>query len=82
MSDVANFCNAFPNVEMTFEVQDPDDVTASDPVSVIVTLEREDDEQEPDEGWGKVGWMKVHKRSLFLLTFGFLWSLSRSTKAA
>ena len=54
MSDVANFCNAFPNVEMTFEVQDADDLTASDPVSVIVTLEREDDEQEPDEGWGKV----------------------------
>ena len=53
MADVANFCNAFPNVEMTFEVQDPDDVTASDPVSLVVTLEREE-EEEPEDGWGKV----------------------------
>lgn len=57
MGDVANFCNAFPNVEMGFEVEDSDDVTAGDPVSLLVTLEREgeEDEDEPDGGWGKVG---------------------------
>ncbi|CAM9667618.1 unnamed protein product, partial [Hapterophycus canaliculatus] len=56
MGDVANFCNAFPNVEMAFEVQDSDDVTAGDPVSLLVTLEREgeEDEDEPEGGWGKV----------------------------
>lgn len=56
MADVANFCNAFPNVEMAFEVQDSDDITAGDPVSLVVTLERdgEEDEDEPEDGWGKV----------------------------
>lgn len=56
MADVANFCNAFPNVEMAFEVQESDDITAGDPVSLVVTLERdgEEDEDEPEGGWGKV----------------------------
>lgn len=56
MADVANFCNAFPNVEMGFEVQESDDITAGDPVSLVVTLERdgEEDEDEPEGGWGKV----------------------------
>lgn len=56
MADVANFCNAFPNVEMAFDVEDSDDITAGDPVSLIVTLEREgeEDEDEPEGGWGKV----------------------------
>ncbi len=56
MADVANFCNAFPNVEMTFDVQDSDEITAGDPVSLVVTLERdgEEDEDEPEGGWGKV----------------------------
>ena len=56
MGDVANFCNAFPNVEMAFDVEDSDDITAGDPVSLVVTLEREgeEDEDEPEEGWGEV----------------------------
>lgn len=61
MADVATFCNAFPNVEMAFEVQDSDDITAGDPVSLVVTLEREgeEDEDEPEEGWGKVSCSKL-----------------------
>ncbi|CAM9812570.1 unnamed protein product [Ectocarpus sp. 6 AP-2014] len=56
MGDVANFCNAFPNVEMDFEVQESDDITAGDPVTLVVSLEREgeEDEDEPEGGWGKV----------------------------
>lgn len=56
MGDVAKFCNSFPNVEMAFEVQDSDEITAGDPVTLLVTLEREgeDDEEEPEGGWGKV----------------------------
>lgn len=56
MADVANFCNAFPNVEMSFEVQDAEDVTAGDAVTLVVNLEREgeEDEDEPEGGWGKV----------------------------
>ena len=49
MADVAVFCNSYPNVDVSFEVQDPDDVTAGDPVEVIVTLERDIDEEEMDE---------------------------------
>ncbi|CAM9784076.1 unnamed protein product, partial [Sphacelaria rigidula] len=56
MADVANFCNLFPNVEMEFEVLDSDEVTAGDAVTLVVTLEREgeEDEDEPEGGWGKV----------------------------
>ena len=43
------FCNSYPNVDVSFEVQDPDDVTAGDPVELIVTLERDIDEEEMDE---------------------------------
>lgn len=46
MADVAVFCNNYPNIEVAVEVQDPDDLTAGDPVQIVVNLEREIDEQE------------------------------------
>jgi len=49
MADVAVFCNNYPNIDVTFEVEDPDDVTAGDPVQFTVQLEREIDEDEMDE---------------------------------
>uniref|UniRef100_A0A7S1ZT27 SEC63 domain-containing protein n=1 Tax=Trieres chinensis TaxID=1514140 RepID=A0A7S1ZT27_TRICV len=49
MADVAVFCNNYPNVDVTFTVQDADDVTAGDPVQVVVKLEREIDEDEMEE---------------------------------
>jgi pre-mRNA-splicing helicase BRR2 len=49
MADVAVFCNNYPNVEVSFKVQDPDDVTAGDPVQIVVELEREIDEEEMTE---------------------------------
>jgi len=49
MADVAVFCNSYPNVDVTYEVQDPDDVTAGDPVEISVTLERDIDEEDMDE---------------------------------
>ena len=50
MADVAVFCNNYPNIEVAFEVQDSDDITASDPVQIAIKLEREvDDEDEEDE---------------------------------
>ena len=49
MTDVAIFCNSYPNVDIAFEVQDPEDVTAGDPVEVIVSLERDVDEEDMDE---------------------------------
>lgn len=49
MADVAVFCNNYPNVEVSFKVQDPDSVTAGDPVQIVINLEREIDEEEMDE---------------------------------
>ena len=51
MTDVAVFCNNYPSIEVAYKVQDPDDVTAGDPVQVVVELEREmdDDMDEVDE---------------------------------
>ena len=48
MADVAVFCNNYPNIEVGFNVQDPDDITASDPVQIVVKLEREVDEDDED----------------------------------
>ena len=49
MADVAVVCNNYPNVDVSFHVQDPDDVTAGDPVQIAVNLEREIDEEDIDE---------------------------------
>jgi len=46
MIDVAEFCNTYPNIDVNYQVQDEDDVTAADPVQILVNLERdiEDDD--------------------------------------
>jgi pre-mRNA-splicing helicase BRR2 len=49
MADVAVFCNNYPNIEVSYEVQDADDVTTGDPVQVAVQLERDVDEEEMTE---------------------------------
>ncbi|XP_015119554.1 putative U5 small nuclear ribonucleoprotein 200 kDa helicase [Diachasma alloeum] len=61
MADVAKFCNRYPNIEMSYEVQDKDRVYSGRTVNVIVQLEREDDVTGPvvapffpqrrEEGW-------------------------------
>eukprot|EP00979_Chaetoceros_neogracilis_P011401 scaffold2802_cov276-Chaetoceros_neogracile.AAC.6 len=45
MAAVAVFCNSYPNVDVTFSVEDPGDLTAGDPVEIHVKLERDIDEQ-------------------------------------
>jgi pre-mRNA-splicing helicase BRR2 len=50
MADVAVFCNNYPNVEVTFNVVDAEDVTAGYPVQIVVKMEREiDDDLTEDE---------------------------------
>ena len=44
LGDVARVCNQYPSVELSFEVEDADEVTAGDSVTVVVELEREADE--------------------------------------
>lgn len=46
MADVAVFCNSYPNIDVSIQVEDPDDIAAGDVVEVVVKLEREIDEDE------------------------------------
>ncbi|KAJ8971261.1 hypothetical protein NQ317_011620, partial [Molorchus minor] len=61
MADVARFCNRYPNIELTYEVLDKDQVHSGSSVHVAVQLEREDEVSGPviapffpqkrEEGW-------------------------------
>ncbi|CAG9834327.1 unnamed protein product [Diabrotica balteata] len=61
MADVAKFCNRYPNIELTYEVIDKDQIHSGSSVHVAVQLEREDEVSGPviapffpqkrEEGW-------------------------------
>ena len=40
LSDIARFCNRYPDIQMTHAVAGAGDLTAGEPVTVEVTLER------------------------------------------
>ena len=46
MEDVASACNRYPNIEVNYEIVNPDEVEAGDAVEMIVQLEREADDGE------------------------------------
>ncbi|KRX42392.1 U5 small nuclear ribonucleoprotein helicase [Trichinella nativa] len=43
MSDVAKFCNRYPNIELSFEVENRDSIISGQPVKICCNLEREDE---------------------------------------
>lgn len=47
LSDIALFCNAYPNIELSYECNFDNEVSANDSVAIVVTLQREisDDDQ-------------------------------------
>ncbi len=51
LSQAANFTNSkYPNIDLEFELEDPEDVVAGEPAYINVTIEREvDDEAEAAE---------------------------------
>ncbi|CAG0914379.1 unnamed protein product [Notodromas monacha] len=61
MADVARFCNRYPNIELTYEVEEKDNLRSGKTVNVAVQLEREDEvsstviapffPQKREEGW-------------------------------
>lgn len=61
MTDVARFCNRYPNIELSYEVQNKDRIRSGSSVNVVVSLEREDEvtgpvvapffPQKREEGW-------------------------------
>jgi pre-mRNA-splicing helicase BRR2 len=44
LADVARFCNNFPDLEITHEVQDEGELSAGTPINVVVNIEREIDD--------------------------------------
>ena len=46
MRDVARFCNAYPSIELAHEVEDPDNLSADEPITLHINLEREVDEDD------------------------------------
>lgn len=46
---MAKFVNSYPNIEVTYAVEDADSLTASDSITLNVTLDREADEENPDD---------------------------------
>ncbi len=43
MTDVARFCNRYPNIELSFEIQNKDRILSGSSINVVVNLEREDE---------------------------------------
>lgn len=42
---MARFCNRYPNIDLSFEVQDEATIVAGSSVVVVVRLEREEEEE-------------------------------------
>lgn len=61
LADVARFCNRYPNIEVSYDIPDKEDVSAGSTVNVNVSLERADEVSGPvvaplfpqkrEEGW-------------------------------
>ena len=49
MADVANFCNAYPDLEARIEVLNKDDLQTGQTVEVAVSIERSVDDEDEDE---------------------------------
>ena len=45
LADVARVCNRYPNIDVSYEVEDADEVVSGDTVTVLVNLLREGDEE-------------------------------------
>ncbi|KAJ8602966.1 hypothetical protein CTAYLR_001574 [Chrysophaeum taylorii] len=64
MAEIAAFCNDYPNIELTFDVLDPDDVVSGEAVALAVALDREvDDDNNADGGGGsaEIGRVRAHR---------------------
>ncbi|WVQ83790.1 hypothetical protein IAT38_005934 [Cryptococcus sp. DSM 104549] len=49
LARVAKFVNSYPNIEVSYSVEDASSLTSSEPVTINVTLDREADEDNPDD---------------------------------
>ncbi|XP_008558910.1 U5 small nuclear ribonucleoprotein 200 kDa helicase [Microplitis demolitor] len=61
MMDIAKFCNRYPNIEMSYDIEDKDKIHSGGTVNIVVQLDREDEVSGPvvapffpqkrEEGW-------------------------------
>ncbi|KAJ9115096.1 hypothetical protein QFC22_005424 [Naganishia vaughanmartiniae] len=49
MARVAKFVNSYPNIEVEHEIEDSDDLTAGDPITMKIKLARDVDEDDEDD---------------------------------
>ncbi|WWD21866.1 hypothetical protein CI109_106354 [Kwoniella shandongensis] len=49
LARVAKFVNSYPNIEVSYSIEDSSSLTSSDPITINVTLDREADESDPDD---------------------------------
>ncbi|ORY79259.1 Sec63 Brl domain-domain-containing protein [Leucosporidium creatinivorum] len=75
MREVARVCNAYPSIELSHEVEDPEELSAGSPITVNVTLEREIDEDDEVNTIIPAPFFPVPKTENFWVVVG-----SRSTK--
>ena len=53
MSDVALFCNRYPNVDVAHELMTGESAEAGDMASLAVVLDRDLDDEDPSPGRGR-----------------------------
>lgn len=46
MKEVAKVCNAYPSIELAYEIEDPKELSAGSPITINISLEREVDEDD------------------------------------
>lgn len=46
LRDVANVCNRYPNLDVEYEVEEPDAIRSGESFTVRVSIERDEDEDE------------------------------------
>ena len=52
LGDVARVCNRYPNVDVTYEVEDEDEIASGESVAIVVQLQRETDDDAPPAAAG------------------------------
>lgn len=70
VSDIATFCNSYPNIELTFEtdIEESGEVMTGESITVTVNIKRDDDDEDEDEAsvsnLGKVVCPRFHHEKM------------------
>lgn len=70
MREVAKVCNAYPSIEVAYELEDAEDATAGSSITLNVTLDREIDEDDEVDNTVPAPFFPVQKQSQWWLVVG------------